>query len=388
MKYLLSFSFVILFALLSCKSKSVEPLQFDIDGIAKHWLPDKRVGICNFNLVSTNNNDVVLKGESLYPEAKAEVLEYLKAKGVSIIDSVVILPDTVRFEKNWGLITLSVANMRTKPAHSSEMVSQAIMGTPVRILKEVEGWALIQTPDLYIGWTNKSAIHPMTRSAINDWRSSERLMYTGTEGRIIGEDSSNTIISDLVAGALVVKKSGTSNLAVVSLPDGRTGVVQRVNWTDFNKWKDTISLKTDQMISTGKKFMGFPYLWGGTSSKGMDCSGFVKTICFLNGVILERDASQQVNHGKEVDLSSGPGKLIKGDLLFFGSKQPYRVTHVGLYIGNNEVLHESGSVHINSLEKGKPNYNEELLSDLVAARRIIGNSPEKGYWPLKNHNWY
>ncbi len=388
MKYLLSFSIAIFFIFINCKSKSIEPLQADIDAIVKHWLPDKRVGICNFNLVPTNKSEVVIKGESLYPGSKAEVLDFLRGKGISIIDSVVILPDTVRFEKNWGLVTLSVANMRTKPAHSSEMVSQAILGTPVRILKEIEGWTLIQTPDLYIGWTNRSAIHPMTRSDINEWRSSERLIYTGTDGSIKGENPDNTIISDLVAGALVVKKSVSSKFAVIALPDGRTGVIQKVNWTDFNKWKDTVSLKTDLMISTGKKFMGFPYLWGGTSSKGMDCSGFVKTVCFLNGVILERDASQQVNHGTEVDLSGGTGKLIKGDLLFFGSRQPYRVNHVGLYIGNSEVLHESGSVHINSLEKGKSNYNEELASNLVAARRIIGKLPEKGYWPLKNHNWY
>ena len=142
------------------------------------------------------------------------------------------------------------------------------------------------------------------------------------------------------------------------------------------------------MIGSGERLMGFPYLWGGTSSKGMDCSGFVKTVCFLNGVILERDASQQIHHGLEVDLSSGWDKLRVGDLLFFGSKEPCRITHVGIYIGNSEVMHESGSVHINSLDKNSANYNSELSSKLVGARRIIGMAPEPGYWPIKKHQWY
>ena len=142
------------------------------------------------------------------------------------------------------------------------------------------------------------------------------------------------------------------------------------------------------MIDSGKKFLGYPYLWGGTSSKGMDCSGFVKTVCFLNGFILERDASQQVHHGFEVDLSAGWNELQKGDLLFFGSKQPYRVNHVGLYIGDSEVIHESGSVHINSLDKIRSNYSNDLNSNLLVARRIIGFSTEQGFWPIRMHPWY
>ena len=388
MKYIFSVSMVLMMLLLSCGSRSAEPLQVEIDSIARHWVPDKRIGICNFEVVNAGNAGLVLKGESMFPEAKAEAIRLLSSKGVTIIDSVVVLPDTIHQEKSWGLITLSVANMRSKPAHSSEMVSQAIMGTPVRILKDGDGWVLIQTPDQYIGWTNKSAVYQMSRSEVSEWRSANRIIFTASEGNIFSDITGKAVISDLVAGTILVKRSENQKFSQVSLPDGRTGYVSGVNWINFKQWKDTVSLRGERMIAHGKRLMGFPYLWGGTSSKGMDCSGFVKTVCFLNGVVVERDASQQARHGMEIDISSGLNNLQKGDLLFFGSKQPYRVNHVGMYIGNSEVLHESGSVHINSLDKSKPNYNEELNSNLVRARRIIGYAAEQGYWPLSKHNWY
>ena len=374
--------------LLSCQSNPVAPLQTEIDSISKHWAPDRRTGICNLALSNGRGTELILKGETMFAGARTKVLQLLSNRGFSVIDSVILLPDTLHLEKNWGLITLSVANMRSKPAHSSEMVSQTILGTPVRILKDGDGWVLVQTPDLYIGWTNKSAVQQMSRSEILKWRKSDRLIFDGSAGNIYSDRQRNMVMSDLVAGAILVKTSEGQDYATVSLPDGRSGYVSKQNWFSFDHWKDTVALNANRMIVNGKQLMGFPYLWGGTSSKGMDCSGFVKTVCFLNGVVLERDASQQIRHGKEVDITSGWDKLQKGDLLFFGSKEPFRVTHVGMYIGGGELIHESGCVHINSLDKGKANYNEELIENLVGARRIIGFSAEQGFWPIRNHPWY
>ena len=388
MKNIISFSVAVLALILSCQSRSLAPVQQEIDSISRHWVPDKRVGIFEFNLVDRGGAKLILKGETMFAGAKSEVLKMLSVKGIEFIDSTVLLPDTIRNEKCWGLIALSVANMRSKPAHSAEMISQAIMGTPVRILKDGDGWVLIQTPDQYIGWTNKSAVQPKSYSEIANWRNSGRLIYRLSGGNVYGDIQQKEVISDLVAGAIVVKNSEYKNISQVTLPDGRIGYVSGLNWINFNQWKDTASLRSDRMIVNGRQFLGFPYLWGGTSSKGMDCSGFVKTVCFLNGVVLERDASQQVKHGSVVDITSGLDNLKRGDLLFFGSKQPFRVNHVGIYIGDNALIHESGSVHVNSLDKNSPIFNADLSSNLVGARRIIGMSPEEGLWPLKQHPWY
>jgi len=388
MKLVISYSIALLTLLISCQPRSVEPLQTEIDAIAKRWVPDKRVGICDLTLVKGKSNEMILKGEAMFPDAKTEVLQLLKSKAISVIDSVVILPDTIHIEKSWGVVSLSVANLRTKPAHSAELASQAIMGTPVRILKEADGWLLIQTPDQYISWSNATSVQPMNRAEINNWRSADRIIYTDTYGVISGDSKLSTVVSDLVAGAIVVRKSENKNITEVTLPDGRIGYVSTLNWLNFKQWKDTVHLIPDKLIVTGKKFIGFPYLWGGTSSKGVDCSGFVKTVCFLNGVVLERDASQQAKHGKEIDITSGYTNLQKGDLLYFGSKQPFKVTHTGMYIGDSEFIHSSGYIHINSLDKTRVNFNSELVSKLLGARRVIGNTPEQGCLPVKQHDWY
>lgn len=388
MKFINSVTVVVFALLLSCQPKSSEQLQNEIDSIANRWVPDKRVGICELNLVKRVGEEMVLKGESLFPEAKTEILQLLLSKGITVIDSVVILPDSIKIPKNWGVVTLSVANLRSKPTHSAELVSQAIMGTPVRVLKEDDGWLFVQTPDLYLAWTNESSVQLMSRSEINQWRNSERLIFTESCGTVYSDSRQTNVLSDLVAGAIVIKKSENKNVFEVNLPDGRLGYISNLNWLNFKQWKDSVSLIDENMINTGKHLLGFPYMWGGTSSKAMDCSGFVKTVCFLNGIVLERDASQQIKHGKEIDIASGWEKLQKGDLLFFGSKRTHRVVHVGMYIGNGEVIHSSGSVRINSLDKNSDNYSNYLSSTLLGARRIIGFTPEQGYLPVRLHSWY
>jgi len=388
MKLIISIAVVFIALFTCCRSRSVELLQGEINEITKRWMPDKRVGICNFTLLKRGGEKMILEGESLIPEARNEVLALLSSKGVSVIDSSVILPDTVQNEKYWGIIDLSVANLRGKPAHSSELVSQAIMGTPVRVLKEEGGWILIQTPDKYIGWTNGSSVQRMSRHEIKNWENSDRIIFNDTYGIVYGDIKLTRVISDLVAGAIINKKSEIGDVSEVILPDGRNGYVSNQNWISFKQWKDTVSLISDNMIAIGKRFLGFPYLWGGTSSKAMDCSGFVKTVCFLNGIITERDASQQFRHGKEIDVTSGLDKLQKGDLLFFGSKQPFRVTHVGIYIGDSEVINSAGSVRIVSLDRNRANFSDNLSSSLLGAKRIIGFTPEQGYLPVKLHNWY
>ena len=374
--------------LLSCQPKSVAPLQKEVDEITKQWLPDTRVGICKISLIPGNAEEIIVKGESSIPGAKAEVLQLLHKKGLTIIDSVTILPDTTTIEKNWGLVTLSVVNLRSKPANSSELVSQGIMGTPVRILKEDNGWYLIQTPDRYISWTGESSLQPMNRAEITAWKNADRLLFTETYGTVFEDKNLTKVMSDLVAGCIVVKKGTDKLVTEVGLPDGRTGYIQGASLADFKQWKEAAALNSDKMILTGERFLGFPYLWGGTSSKAMDCSGFVKTVCFLNGMILERDASQQARHGVEIDVASGWQNLQKGDLLFFGSKQPYKVVHVGMYMGDSELINSSGSVRICSLDSTKTDYSKHLASTLVGARRIIGLTPEQGFIPVKMHNWY
>ena len=155
----------------------------------------------------------------------------------------------------------------------------------------------------------------------------------------------------------------------------------------MDEWLKHIHLTAERVLATAQSFMGVPYLWGGTSSKAMDCSGFVKTVFFLHGLILQRDASQQCVTGEQIDITNGYGNLRPGDLLFFGKSRD-RIRHVGIYLGNGEFIHEATQVKVGSLTPSAPNYDVLNASEFVRACRIIGAREWSGISTIKNNPYY
>jgi cell wall-associated NlpC family hydrolase len=140
----------------------------------------------------------------------------------------------------------------------------------------------------------------------------------------------------------------------------------------------------EAIIASARKLIGSPYLWGGASVKAADCSGFTKLLYYSRGIILARDASQQVKYGQPVDISNLEN-LEKGDLLFFGDSAE-KPGHVGLHLGHGDFIHASGRVHISSILPGNPKHDPERK--FVAARRIIGSLDTEGIVKVGSHDWY
>ncbi len=358
--------------------------------VASQVIPDSREDLYQVHFTDWGSS-LVATGETTSPEAKNILISNLKSASISITDSIRILPDQAPGVKNWALVNISVCNIRSNPANSAEMATQAILGTPVRILKKSGGWFLIQTPDRYIGWVDDDALIVTDIAGMENWRSSKRIIYLPLSGTGFNPETKEAV-TDLVAGSILKLDELTKYGCVAEMPDGRKIELPATDFADFDNWRKNTSPTAESLAVRAKSLMGRPYLWGGTSTKGVDCSGFVKTVYFLNGVILARDASLQFRHGVATEPQSGYTSLKPGDLVFFGRKatgdKPAKATHVGLYLGNGAYINSSGFVRVDSFDPSQTNYSKIRADNWLGGRRIMGSEGTSGIVRVKDHPWY
>ena len=391
MKQLL-FLFFLIF-IYSCKSNSDRQelaIQNKIDKIKKTYVKDGRTALFNIKVNKSNHTKYKLTGETIFPRAKKDLIELLS--DFDIIDSIKVLPAKNLMGKNFGVVNLSVCNIRSKPKHSAELATQSILGTPVRVYKKEGGFYYIQTPDNYLGWVDDGGIHLMDSTEYNQWMTSDRGVCLSDYSFVFeNADFNSNKITDLMAGNIFQLLNSENNFCKIKLPDGRTGFAKKENIMNYKEWIESHKPSPDKIIAAAKEMIGRPYLWGGTSGKGMDCSGFTKTAFYLNGIQLERDASLQVHTGKKIDTDTTLKNLIPGDLLFFGKYRDdgsERITHVAIYLGDGKIIHASDRVQIQSLKRGDPDFVEYRLKSFVQARRVLGSEGKNGIIALKDSPFY
>ncbi|WP_066405694.1 C40 family peptidase [Flavisolibacter tropicus] len=368
--------FVLPFVVIGCATakKGTQPLpEVDavIQEVKQQYAPDSRT--VSFSVTATGNKIV---GYTNQPAAKAALWQRLDRLNKQFIDSVEVLPAASLQNKHFAAVTISVANLRTQPRHPAELATQALFGTPLKVWKKEKGWYLVQTPDQYIAWVDGSAIALLDSAQYQQWKQQPKLVYTEPYGFAYTTPAAGSAtVSDLVFGSLLDVTGERDGFYEVRFPDQRVAFVPKANALPYTQWTASRQPTSASLVETAKRLMGLPYLWGGTSVKGVDCSGFTKTVYLMNGLVLARDASQQVHMGEEVDTKSGWQNLQPGDLLFFGARakdgQPERVVHVGMWIGGNaEFIHSAGMVHISSFNPQATNYDEGEHKRFLRARRI------------------
>ena len=368
----------------------MDKIQNVIKELENKYAPDARTALFKIN-VEKKNDSYILNGETNLPKVKEELLQ--KLNNLDITDQIETLPGKDLNSKIFGIVDLSVANLRTKPENQAEMASQALLGTPVKVLKRKRGWYLVQTPDKYISWTEDDGIYRVNLDTLAEWNSSDKIIYTKDFGFSYSmPDQNSQRVSDIVIGDILKYLGDENGFCKVTYPDGRTAYIKADECKDFEKWLSERNPTTDNIIKTAKTFMGIPYLWGGTSAKGMDCSGFTKTVFFLNGIVLPRDASQQVNIGEPVDTKDKLDDLIPGDLLFFGKKgdadTKQKITHVAIYLGDGDFINAAGRIRIDSFSKDKPNYSAYRDDSFVCAKRVLNSIGSNGVTTIANNKFY
>ena len=346
--------------------------------VKNEFVPDKRVAL--FEVESyKKDGKLIVKGDSNLPEAVSKLKAQLSAKNIEFVDSLQLVPEGELKNTPKALVKISVANIRSNPAHSAELATQATMGTPLNVLKHEGDWYLVQTPDGYLAWVDQGGIQLLSELELETWLTAPKLIYTNTFGASFSEASENSqVVSDLVAGDVFEKVGEKGSFYEVKYPSGTLAYIKKDEAKLYSEWVSALNPSEENLVSTSKSLMGLPYLWGGTSSKGVDCSGFTKTIYFLNGIVLPRDASQQVHTGKLIDTTRNFEKLIPGDLLFFGRKATdstsEKVVHVGMWIGNNQFIHSLGNVHTSSVDTTSADFDEYNYNRYLRTKRILPDS--------------
>ncbi len=378
----LIFSLFLLLLSESCSSQNPKHVQNRtealISSVQKHFVPDSRLAIFKIKAVD-EGNEVDLTGITTDENARAALIDSLSTGHIRFRDHIRLLPDTSIGKRKYALVNNSVCNIRTHPDHPAELSTQSILGTLLRVYEHVPGWYLVQTPDHYLGWVDAGGIHPIDSLQALNWLRAPRVIYTDQVGFTYSKPDVHSLhVSDVVEGnilELAAPVSRGSKFVKVRYPDGRPAYVPTSSVERFDRWLDSRDPTVSHVIATAKTFLGEPYLWGGTSPKGFDCSGFTKTAFYLNGVILPRDADQQAGTGIPVPTDTTLKNLRSGDLLFFGHHatptHKEKIVHVAIYLGNGKFINSAGSVRIESLRRGDPNFNGYRLKTLLHARRLF-----------------
>ena len=379
MKSIKIYKFLLFFIVLSCSKSSilVTGLEGVNENIKELYAPDKRVAIYNIELDNFDNK-IVVKGETNLKIAYQKLLDSLKSLDIDFVDQIRVLPDTAVGNNKYAVARNSVINIRSEPKHSAELGTQALLGMPLKILDKEGDFYRVQTPDNYISWVDKGGITTMNKGEFDAWNEAKKVIFTENFGHVYASNQMDAIISDISLGGMLQLVSEDNRFYEVKYPDNRIGFVKKENAYKYDNWIDKLDPNELSIEIVAKKMDGFPYLWGGTSAKGMDCSGFTKMVYLMNGFIIPRDASQQVHAGKLVDENLDFSDLQKGDLLFFGKKateeSKEKVTHVGIWLNNDkqEFIHASGNVHISSMDENHSLYDEFNKNRYLGSRRYLG----------------
>ena len=247
----------------------------------------------------------------------------------------------------WAVPVTSVVNIRCKGDYDGEMETQALLGMPMKILKN-DRWAHVMTPDGDKGYILSSAVEKMTDAQMRAWNAAPQVVVTSFWAFVYEKpDAKSLRVSDVVAACRLKLLGKDKQFYHVALPDGRKGYLPMVHALPLEKWRKTVKHDAQSIIATALSLSGVTYHWGGTSVKAVDCSGLVRTVLLMQ----------------------------PGDLVFFGRKatdeKPAHVSHVGIYMGNQKFIHSLAWVHVSSFNPADPEYDEYDLNRLLWAQRIL-----------------
>jgi hypothetical protein len=327
----------------------MDKIERAVDDIRRKWVPDGRLGVFEVSLLPKG-----IAGITSSHDAR-DALRKL-ANDAELVDKVELIPD--QLADSAAIVTAALALLQPEPRTSTARVSEALHGEVLDVLERRDEWLRIRAPDGYIAWTHAGYVATGPTEWAEDWK--ERATARALSADIVITEGRRR----LPTGARVVLRRG-----VVELASGQRGAVAAGNVRREQELRvEARHLALTELAQ--KWYSGAPYLWGGRTEWGIDCSGLVQAVYRARGIALPRDSDQQFGQGKEVPLSPTGVGYESGDLLFFAERG--RVSHVALWAGAGRIVHSAlsrGGVGGDNLLGPEPRMLR-LRESLVGVRRI------------------
>ena len=257
----------------------------------------------------------------------------------------------------YGICNLSIVPCRAEPSDKSEMVNQLLFGEHFQVLEIKGNWAHIRCAyDNYEGWIDKKQCMTVSEETFNELQEIPVPVSLDLV-QVITNKETNTVMPIVMGSSLPLFDVDACNL------EGHEF------FFDGHCFMPSKIIQKEKVAEHAYSYLNAPYLWGGRSPLGIDCSGFTQVVHKLCGIKIPRDASQQAQLGQTLSFVE---EAEEGDLAFFDNEEG-RITHVGIYLPNNQIIHASGKVRIDHLDHYGI-YNTETQSyshNLRIIKRIV-----------------
>lgn len=347
------------------KSRRAPSTEELIDAVQREYVPDFRSGIFDVQ-AAQRDGLVVLLGQTTHAAAVADLLDRLAAHGVAAIDEVVRLPDAAIEGTRHALVRAAVAPVYAEPRLPAPQITQLVLGMRVELLARDGDWLRIRGEDGYLGWVHEGHVHTGSEDWAHAWeRGSDGEPVVSLGADLVDEHGST--LARLPWGARIVRHTGA-----YQLPDGRRGTVANGEVVAVDRLADWFPARGDSVARTARRWLGAPYLWGGVTLNGVDCSGLSQAVLWMHGVALPRDSDLQSLIGAHIDVSEDFAGARAGDLLYF-AETGARVSHVAISMGGPLIIHAAlgnGGVALNDITGDQP-LEQRLRQLFVRARRML-----------------
>ncbi|MGH8015171.1 MAG: C40 family peptidase [Candidatus Zixiibacteriota bacterium] len=261
---------------------------------------------------------------------------------------------------DFAKVSANLLDLWTEPRYQSERASQLLFLEPLRLLSERDGFFQVEQSDGYTGWADQRFLVKCAESAFNNYNKTANFIITSGQAKLLGEKWQSIPPHFLYYGTKLTGAKTKSGFIRFKQQSGETAYVKAQNIKPIIRKEAATGKK---IVKEAQKWLGVPYLWGGITPAGFDCSGFVRQVYAQLNIYVPRDTKDQINAGREVDRKS----IMIGDLVFFKR-------HVGIAINGSSLIHcslGSNGVRIQSIEKKEKDYRPDLDINYVTTRRII-----------------